>query len=107
MSVRFKYEVDKVTGWKRELGRGSFGSVYSAIDLSTGMKIAVKEIDFVDDAAAEQARAEVELQKGLYHPHIVRYIGSEVGANTFLVFMEQVPFGVSLADMVKEWEPAP
>lgn len=69
------------------------------------MKIAVKEIDFTDEAAAAQVQCEIELQKGLYHPHIVRYLGSEVGMNTILVFMEQVPHGVSLIDLVQAWEP--
>jgi serine/threonine protein kinase len=59
-----RYEVDKATGYKRELGRGAFGQVYSAIDLSTGLKIAVKEIDFDDEAAAEQVQSEIDLQKG-------------------------------------------
>ena len=104
-AVRFKYEVDKTTGYKKELGRGAFGCVYSAIDLSTGMKIAVKEIDFVDEEAAASVQREVNLQKGLYHPNIVRYLGSDVGLNTFLVFQEQVPHGVSLIDLVKAWEP--
>lgn len=69
------------------------------------MKIAVKEIDFVDEEAAASVQREVNLQKGLYHPNIVRYLGSDVGLNTFLVFQEQVPHGVSLIDLVKEWEP--
>jgi hypothetical protein len=104
-SVRFKYEVDKSTGYKKELGRGAFGSVFSAIDLSTGLKIAVKEIDFVDDRAAAAVQKEVNLQKDLYHPNIVRYLGSDMGLNTFLVFQEQVPHGVSLIDLVRDWEP--
>ena len=34
------------------MGKGAFGTVYSAINLDDGRKIAVKEIDFNDEAAA-------------------------------------------------------
>ena len=46
--LQYEYEVDENTGEKVVLGRGSFGTVYSAIDVVTKKKMAVKEIRETD-----------------------------------------------------------
>ena len=42
--IEYEYEVDEKSGERVILGRGSFGTVYSAIDVVTKKKMAVKEI---------------------------------------------------------------
>ena len=42
--IQYEYEVDEQSGEKVLLGRGSFGVVFSAIDVVTKKKMAVKEI---------------------------------------------------------------
>ena len=42
--IQYEYETDEQSGEKVLLGRGSFGVVYSAIDVVTKKKMAVKEI---------------------------------------------------------------
>ncbi|KAI8871351.1 hypothetical protein GQ42DRAFT_4659 [Ramicandelaber brevisporus] len=61
------------------LGRGAYGSVYSATDIATGAKVAVKRISWQSDgplAEADRLSAmnELQLLKSLAHPNIVRYL---------------------------------
>ena len=42
--IQYEYEVDS-NGDRVVLGKGSFGAVYSAIDLVTKRKMAVKELN--------------------------------------------------------------
>jgi len=42
--IQYEYEIDDQSGEKVLLGTGSFGVVYSAIDVVTKKKMAVKEI---------------------------------------------------------------
>ena len=105
--IRFSYEMDR-HGWKRLLGKGTYGNVYSATDSSTGRKMAVKEIVFhspLDVHSLKLAQNEIQIQVELKHENIVRLLGSELWDNLLLVFMEQVPGACNLNELVtKEWE---
>lgn len=105
--IRFSYELDR-HGWKRLLGKGTYGNVYSATDSSTGRKMAVKEINFhslSNVQALKKAQNEIQIQVKLKHDNIVRLLGSEQWDNFLLVFMEQVPGACNLNELVtKEWE---
>lgn len=70
--------------WKqgRFIGAGSFGSVYTAVNLDTGGVMAVKEIRMQDPSSMRQAlkqiRDEMTVLEMLRHPNIVQYYGVEV-----------------------------
>ncbi len=50
-AIEYEYEMDEPSGARVVLGRGSFGTVYSAIDVLTKKKMAVKEIAESSDAS--------------------------------------------------------
>lgn len=68
--------------WKKGqlLAKGAHGAVYMGLDERTGGLIAVKEIGFTpkDRSMVLQLQAEVDLLAGCQHPHIIRYLGTEV-----------------------------
>ena len=61
-----------------ELGRGKFGRVFSAVEKSSKVPVALKTISqtyLTTDDHLRQLRREVELQCRLFHPHILRLYG--------------------------------
>lgn len=65
-----KYVVERV------LGTGSYGSVCRAIQVSTGLKVAIKRINnvFEDDVDCKRILREVTLMRKLNHPSVVKII---------------------------------
>lgn len=61
---------------QERLGKGSFGSVYRAINKRTGEVVAVKIIPVADDEAIEDVRREVSILQECENSHIVKYFGS-------------------------------
>lgn len=69
------------------IGKGSYGRVYIALNVTTGDMMAVKQVelpatdrDRYDDRQVgmiEALRGEIALLKDLYHPNIVQYLGTE------------------------------
>mmetsp|Transcript_11061 Transcript_11061/g.10984 ORF Transcript_11061/g.10984 Transcript_11061/m.10984 type:complete len:169 (+) Transcript_11061:22-528(+) len=53
------------------IGEGSFGEVYSAIDLNTGEKVAIKKITDLDNDTVELVR-EINICKHMKSNHIVQ-----------------------------------
>lgn len=64
------------------IGSGSYGQVYSGVDLSTGQKLAVKEVSLGHGSNhRSQVRAleqEIKILSQLDHPNIIKYFGAEV-----------------------------
>jgi len=64
------------------IGSGSFGQVYSGIDLTTGQKLAVKEVSLGNGSNHKsQVKAleqEIKILSQLDHPNIIKYFGAEV-----------------------------
>lgn len=80
------------------IGRGSFGSVYLALNVTTGDMLAVKQVIGPLDAAQnseglDALHKEVETMKDLDHLNIVQYLGFEQKRNTFSLFLEYVAGG--------------
>ncbi|CAM6112336.1 unnamed protein product [Calypogeia fissa] len=95
--------------WKKgeELGRGSFGTVYAAVD-SNGMCFAVKEIrvDKGDQRVQQciaQLKKEVEMLRKLKHENIVQYLGADMAPGELYIFEELVRPG-SLATICRSSE---
>lgn len=82
--------------WQRGelLGSGSFGQVYSAIVMSSGIRIAVKEVTLGSgERHEEQALAllqEIRILSELDHPNIIKYLGTEHSDShhTIRIFLE-------------------
>ncbi|OAQ72300.1 STE/STE11/SSK protein kinase [Pochonia chlamydosporia 170] len=86
------------------VGGGTFGNVYAAMDLDTGLLMAVKEIRLQDPklipTIAEQIREEMGVLEVLDHPNIVQYHGIEVHRDRVYIFMEYCSGG-SLANLLE------
>ena len=72
------------------LGRGAFGSVYRALNWSTGETVAVKQIRLLDLPKAELTTImqEIDLLKNLNHPNIVKYHGFVRGHDNLYIILE-------------------
>ena len=65
--------------WKRLgiIGKGSYGQVYRALDITTGYIFAVKEVNSKTKrrTLVQALQVERETLRELEHPNIVRYLG--------------------------------
>ena len=85
------------------IGKGNFGRVYLAMNVTTGEMIAVKQVEIPrtasDRSDARQAnvvdalKLESETLKDLDHPNIVQYLGFEETPTFLSIFLEYVPGG--------------
>lgn len=102
--LQYEYDLDE-EGKRIRLGKGSFGVVYSAVDLSTKLLIAVKEVEIQRHDDLQPLMDEINMTRHWRHPHIVRYLGCQLAGSVFRVFMEQVPGG-SLGELLRTmWGP--
>lgn len=76
----------------RFIGGGTFGNVYSAVNLDTGGVMAVKEIRFHDSQSIKNIvpsiKDEMTVLEMLNHPNVVQYFGVEVHRDKVYIFME-------------------
>lgn len=92
--------------WQKRsfIGSGSFGTVYSAVNLDTGDILAVKEIKIQDAKSMKQIfpslKEEMRVMEILNHPNIVQYYGVEVHRDKVNIFMEFCE-GSSLASLLE------
>jgi mitogen-activated protein kinase kinase kinase len=89
------------------LGEGSYGSVWLALNGDTGELFALKEVrvgssDKHRDESIEQLEQEVDVLSRLVHPNIVRYIGITRQETALYIFLEYVPGG-SIASLVQRF----
>ncbi|KAG6851007.1 hypothetical protein H0H93_004494 [Arthromyces matolae] len=84
------------------IGAGSFGKVYLGMDASTGLLMAVKQVELPTGSAPNQERKksmlsalerEIELLKNLQHVNIVQYLYSSLDDEFLNIFLEYVPGG--------------
>jgi serine/threonine protein kinase len=72
------------------LGKGAFGSVYRALNWSTGETVAVKQVRTESLGASElkNIKMEIDLLKNLNHQNIVKYHGSVTGPDALYIILE-------------------
>ncbi|KAK2969449.1 hypothetical protein RJ640_011346, partial [Escallonia rubra] len=83
------------------IGCGAFGRVYMGMNLDSGELLAVKQVSIaVNSASKEKTQAhireleeEVKLLKNLWHPNIVRYLGTAREEESLNILLEFVPGG--------------
>ena len=101
--------------WNRSdvLGRGAFGAVYRAFDMSTGKFIAVKELVQVDTDELREQVEEIRLLKDLVHPNVVAYLGATMRENVndwgarepVLCIATELMAGGSIASVLEQYGP--
>ena len=83
--------------WKKGemLGQGAFGVVYLGLNMASGELMAVKQLSREEVSSKEisSLENEIKLLQSLWHPNIVRYIGTEINSTSLSIFLEYVPGG--------------
>ena len=69
-------EPSQLFNLKERLGKGSFGSVFKAVNNVTSEIVAVKIISLADEQALDDVRREISILKECDNSHIVKYYGS-------------------------------
>lgn len=87
--------------WKIEgkIGQGAFGETYSALDMSTNMKTAIK-VERLDNKKMVLKLEVIALKKLQPCPHVVRYVHSGRQDDFNFLVMEQL--GENLAELKKK-----
>ncbi|GAA5890154.1 hypothetical protein JCM8208_002718 [Rhodotorula glutinis] len=90
------------------IGRGQFGSVYRALNLSSGQVVAVKRIllEGKTEHEIEELSGEVKLLRRLSHPSIVRYEGAVRTEHYLNIILEYGESG-SLEKTIKQFGQLP
>ena len=72
------------------LGKGAFGSVYAALNWSTGETVAIKQVRLSDMPKTELnvIMQEIDLLKNLHHPNIVKYHGFVKSTDSLYIILE-------------------
>ncbi|XP_073140924.1 mitogen-activated protein kinase kinase kinase 1-like [Henckelia pumila] len=93
-----------IVDWQKGelLGRGSFGSVYEAIDNDDGFFFAVKEVSLLDqdDEGRQciiQLEQEIALLSQFEHENIVQYYGAKKDESHLYIFLQLVTKGSLLS----------
>ena len=92
---------DRFTGLKK-IGQGASGSVYSAIDSTTGKSVAIKQMNLASQPKKELIINEILVMRENQQDNVVNYVDSFLlGTEELWVVMEYLAGG-SLTDVVTE-----
>ncbi|KAI1287320.1 Serine/threonine-protein kinase pak-1 [Halotydeus destructor] len=84
-----------------KIGQGASGTVYTAIEVSTGMEVAIKQMNLSQQPKKELIINEILVMRENKHPNVVNYLDSYLVGEELWVVMEYLPGG-SLTDVVTE-----
>ena len=84
-----------------KIGQGASGTVYTAIEISTGMEVAIKQMNLAQQPKKELIINEILVMRENKHPNVVNYLDSYLVGDELWVVMEYLPGG-SLTDVVAE-----
>jgi len=85
------------------IGEGSFGTVYSAVDVNTLDQVAIKQMN-VEDNYEEDLISEIGMMKTLHHSNIVKFLASYlVGTGQIWIVMEFMDGG-SLTEILDQYK---
>ncbi|KAJ9158696.1 hypothetical protein P3X46_024257 [Hevea brasiliensis] len=103
-------------GFKEEIGRGAFGTVYKGVLLSSNSRtyVAVKKLDRMVQEGEKEFKTEVSAIAKTHHKNLVRLIGfCDEGSNKLLVYefmsngtLASLLFGMSRSDWNKRLQMA-
>ncbi|OQR91169.1 ser/thr kinase [Achlya hypogyna] len=87
-----------------EIGKGGFGTVFSALDLRNGKSVAIKQVSLIDMAKEEllAIESEISLLKKLHHENIVKYYNTIKEDDYLYIILEYMENG-SLAQFMKKF----
>ncbi|XP_070539334.1 serine/threonine-protein kinase PAK 2-like [Ptychodera flava] len=84
-----------------KIGQGASGTVYTAIDISTGQEVAIKQMNLQQQPKKELIINEILVMRENKNPNIVNYLDSYLVSDELWVVMEFLAGG-SLTDVVTE-----
>lgn len=84
-----------------KIGQGASGVVHTAIEISTGMQVAIKQMNLAQQPKKELIVNEILVMRENKHPNVVNYLDSYLVLEELWVVMEYLPGG-SLTDVVTE-----
>jgi tRNA A-37 threonylcarbamoyl transferase component Bud32 len=88
-------DIQKHYEFVKEVGRGSFGKVFKAINKSTNEKVAIKVLrkDILSERDLKSIRWEIDIMRTCFHPNIIRFIDYFETCSTIYIVMEYAPGG--------------
>ena len=98
-SFSFDELVKATGGFTEEVGRGSFGAVYSGTTGDGNRRIAVKRLEKIVDEGEREFRAEITAIARTHHRNLVKLIGFCIDGSRKLLVYEYVSNG-SLANLL-------
>ncbi|CAN8022069.1 unnamed protein product [Ixodes persulcatus] len=84
-----------------KIGQGASGTVYTAIETSTGTEVAIKQMNLCQQPKKELIINEILVMRENKHPNVVNYLDSYLVGEELWVVMEYLAGG-SLTDVVTE-----
>ncbi|XP_022913532.1 serine/threonine-protein kinase Pak isoform X2 [Onthophagus taurus] len=84
-----------------KIGQGASGTVYTAIETSTGTEVAIKQMNLSQQPKKELIINEILVMRENKHGNVVNYLDSYLVSEELWVVMEYLPGG-SLTDVVTE-----